>query len=238
MKLPNCMIDFKLVQSLIYMLSSMGMLALLIFSISLLHESILSDLSFCPPPPVAAVGKETCVSELHLLISKLSMLFGQETCVSELQSSISKLSMLFGQQQRFMLAHQLTSKILRDDRRLLPKLSFSSFSPKLNKFEHPDTTSFLIFTSTLLASSSDSHKYLILSHLNILNSSTAPIRSITPLHTSNVSPEIQLISNLAIDEAARTRLLNTPSPHSAISKTLSLGSASAETSINSGQLFI
>ncbi|KAJ0483821.1 hypothetical protein HanIR_Chr13g0668921 [Helianthus annuus] len=112
------------------------------------------------------------------------MLFGQETCVSELQFLISKLSMLFGQQQRSMLSHSLTSKILRDDRRLLPKLSFSCFSPKLTKFEHLYTFSFFIFTRTLLASSSDSHKYLISLHFSILTFSTAPIRSITPLHTS------------------------------------------------------
>ncbi|KAJ0483814.1 hypothetical protein HanIR_Chr13g0668831 [Helianthus annuus] len=161
MKLPNCMIDFKLVQPFIFMLSSMGMLALLAVSISFSQPRILSDLSFCPPPPV-----------------------GKETCVSELQFQISKRSMLCGQQQRSILSQLLTINILRDDRLLPPILSSSSFSPKLTKFEHPNTVNFFIFTRTLLASSSDSHKYLISLHFSILTSSTAPIRSITPLHTS------------------------------------------------------
>ncbi|KAJ0478946.1 hypothetical protein HanHA300_Chr13g0505461 [Helianthus annuus] len=127
--------------------------------------------------------------------------------------------MLFGQEQRSIL-------------------SSSSFSPKLTKFKQLDTTNFLIFTRTLLASSSDSHRYIISLHSSMLIFSTCPICSITPLQTSYVSPEIELIFNLVIDEAARTRLLNTPSPHLAIFKTLSEGSASAETSINSGQLFM
>ncbi|PWA64150.1 WD40 repeat-containing protein [Artemisia annua] len=45
------------------------------------------------------------------------------------------------------------------------------------------------------------------------NSSTALRSYITPLHTSLVSPEVDSISNLVTDGATRTRLLNTPSPH-------------------------
>ncbi|MFS7925650.1 hypothetical protein Hanom_Chr04g00287581 [Helianthus anomalus] len=101
-----------------------------------------------------------------------------------------------------MLLHKKTSNTLRDDRRLLPKLIISSFSPKLTRFEQSFTSNFFKFTRTLLASASDSHKYLISLHSSMLISSTAPMCSITPLHTSYVSPETELISSIVIDEAA------------------------------------
>ncbi|KAJ0860644.1 hypothetical protein HanRHA438_Chr13g0625881 [Helianthus annuus] len=135
------------------------------------------------------------------------------------------LSMLFGQHTCSILSHDVIYNFLRDDRRLLPILSSSSsFSPK--------------FTRTLLASASDSHRYLISSQSSMLSSSTAPKFSMTPLHTSSVSPKIDLIFNLVVDEAARTRLLSTLSPHPSIFNTLSEGNASSETSTKLGQFII
>ncbi|KAJ0717394.1 hypothetical protein HanPI659440_Chr13g0522971 [Helianthus annuus] len=111
--------------------------------------------------------------------------------------------MLFRQHTRSILSHDHISKILRDDRRLLPMLSSSSsFSPKLTKFLQSLTFNSFKFTRTLLASVFDSHKYLISSQCCMLSSSTAPRYSITPLHTSSVSPKIDLIFNLVVDEAA------------------------------------
>ncbi|KAJ0860667.1 hypothetical protein HanRHA438_Chr13g0626111 [Helianthus annuus] len=111
--------------------------------------------------------------------------------------------MLFGQHKRSILSQFCTFKILRDDRRLLPILSSSSsFSPKLTKILHPDTFSSFKFTRTLLASAFDSHRYLISSQFCMHSSSTAPKFTMTPLHTSSVSPKIDSISNLMVDEAA------------------------------------
>ncbi|MFS7925402.1 hypothetical protein Hanom_Chr04g00284481 [Helianthus anomalus] len=113
-----------------------------------------------------------------------------------------KLSMLFGQHKRSILSECIYS-ILRDDRRLLPMLSSSSsFSPKLTNFLHPTTFNFFKFTKTLLASASDSHRYLISSQSCMLSSSDAPKFSITPLHTSSVSPKIDPVSTSVVDEAA------------------------------------
>ncbi|KAJ0860689.1 hypothetical protein HanRHA438_Chr13g0626371 [Helianthus annuus] len=94
------------------------MLVLLIFSMCMSSPCIVSDLRFCPPPPVVvALGKETSLTEPHPSINKLSMLFGQHT--------------------RSILTHDCISNILRDDKRSLPVLSSSSsFSPKLTKFLH------------------------------------------------------------------------------------------------------
>ncbi|MFS7925643.1 hypothetical protein Hanom_Chr04g00287471 [Helianthus anomalus] len=58
------------------------------------------------------------------------------------------------------------------------------------------------FTRTLLASASDSHRYLIPSQFMIFTVSITPKFSITPLHTSSVSPKIDLIFNLVVDVAA------------------------------------
>ncbi|MFS7956942.1 hypothetical protein Hanom_Chr07g00660591 [Helianthus anomalus] len=92
------------------------MLVLLIISMCMSAPNIVSDLRFCPPPPVlVALGKLTCLVELQSLITKLSMLFGQHKCS--------------------ILSHDCISNFLRDDRRLIPMLSSSSsFSPKLTKF--------------------------------------------------------------------------------------------------------
>ncbi|KAJ0483731.1 hypothetical protein HanIR_Chr13g0667941 [Helianthus annuus] len=147
--------------------------------------------------------------------------------------------MLFGQHKRSILSHDFISNFLRDDRRLLPMLSSSSsFSPKLTIFLHLDTSNSFKFVRTLLASASDSHRYLISSQSCMLSSSTAPKFAITPLHTSSVSPKIDPISISVVDEAARTRLLSTLSQHLYILKTLSEGNASSETSIKLGQFFI
>ncbi|KAJ0483793.1 hypothetical protein HanIR_Chr13g0668601 [Helianthus annuus] len=114
-----------------------------------------------------------------------------------------KLSMLFGQHKRSILSQNSISNFLRGDKRSLPVLSSSSsFSPKLTKFLHPDTFNSFKFTRTLLASVFDSHRYLISLQCCMLSSSTAPRYSTTPLHTSSVSPKIDLIFNLVVDEAA------------------------------------
>ncbi|KAJ0860761.1 hypothetical protein HanRHA438_Chr13g0627131 [Helianthus annuus] len=111
--------------------------------------------------------------------------------------------MLFGQHTRSILSHKSITNFLRDDRRSLPVLSSSSsFSPKLTNFSHPDTSNSFKFTRTLLASASDSHRYLISSQFCMHSSSTAPKFTMTPLHTSSVSPKIDPISNLVVDEAA------------------------------------
>ncbi|KAJ0483782.1 hypothetical protein HanIR_Chr13g0668491 [Helianthus annuus] len=111
--------------------------------------------------------------------------------------------MLFGQHTHPILSHDCISNFLRDDRRLLPMLSSSSsFSPKLTNFLQYITFNSFKSTRTLLASASDSHRYLISSQSCMLSSSTAPRYSITPLHTSSVSPKIDLIFNLVVDEAA------------------------------------
>ncbi|KAJ0851486.1 hypothetical protein HanPSC8_Chr13g0592701 [Helianthus annuus] len=147
--------------------------------------------------------------------------------------------MLFGQHKRSILSHDCIYNILRDDRRLLPMLSSSSsFSPKLTKFLQSHTLNSFKFTRTLLTSASDPHRYLISSQLTIFIVSITPKFSITPLHTSSVSPKIDPISISVVDEAARTRLLSTLSQHSYILKTLSEGNASSETSIKLGHLFI
>ncbi|KAJ0851476.1 hypothetical protein HanPSC8_Chr13g0592601 [Helianthus annuus] len=111
--------------------------------------------------------------------------------------------MLFGQHTRSILSHDCISNFLRDGRRLLPMLSSSSsFSSKLTRFLHLYTFSSFKFTRTLLASASDSHRYLISSQYFMLSFSTAPKFSITPLHTSSVSPKIDPISISVVDEAA------------------------------------
>ncbi|KAM0009695.1 hypothetical protein Hdeb2414_s0086g00784221 [Helianthus debilis subsp. tardiflorus] len=111
--------------------------------------------------------------------------------------------MLFGQHKHSILSHDCIYKILRDDKRSLPVLSSSSsFSPKLTNFSHSYTHSSFKFTRTLLASASDSHRYLISSHFCMNSSSTATKFTMTPLHTSSVSPKIDLIFNLMVDEAA------------------------------------
>ncbi|KAJ0860745.1 hypothetical protein HanRHA438_Chr13g0626961 [Helianthus annuus] len=147
--------------------------------------------------------------------------------------------MLFGQHTRSILSQNSISNFLRGDKRSLPVLSSSSsFSPKLTNFLHPNTFNSFKFTRTLLASASDSHRYLISSQFCMHSSSTAPKFTMTPLHTSSVTPKIDSIFNLVFDEAARTRLLSTLSPHPSILKTLSEGNASSETSIKLGHLFI
>ncbi|MFS7925570.1 hypothetical protein Hanom_Chr04g00286621 [Helianthus anomalus] len=97
--------------------------------------------------------------------------------------------MLFGQHKRFMLLQEFTYKLLRENRVLLPKLSSSSFSSKLTKPEQSHNLNSFNLTRSSLASVSDSHKYFILLHLQILNSSTSLRYPITPLHTSFVSPD-------------------------------------------------
>ncbi|MFS7925324.1 hypothetical protein Hanom_Chr04g00283471 [Helianthus anomalus] len=112
------------------------MSVVLLISVCLLQRDKSRDLSFCPP-----------------------VFVGKETRVTERQEPIHKLSMLSGQQQRSMFLQCQTSKILRDDKRLLTKLSSAfSFSPKLIKSEQLYTYNSFRFTRTLLASASDSHK--------------------------------------------------------------------------------
>ncbi|MFS7925361.1 hypothetical protein Hanom_Chr04g00283931 [Helianthus anomalus] len=147
--------------------------------------------------------------------------------------------MLFGQHTRSILSHECIFNILRDDRRLFPMLSSSSsFSPKLTNFLQYITFNSFKFVRTLLASASDSHRYLISSQCCIRSCSTAPKFSITSLHTSSVSPKIVPISSLVVDEAALTRLLNILSQHPSIFKTLSEGNALSETSIKLGHFVI
>ncbi|MFS7926348.1 hypothetical protein Hanom_Chr04g00296021 [Helianthus anomalus] len=67
------------------------------------------------------------------------------------------------------------------------------------------------------------------------NSSTAPRDSITPPHTTSLSPEISLISNLVTADATSTRLLNTPLSQLYNFRTFNEGSASSVTSTKLGQ---
>ncbi|KAJ0860758.1 hypothetical protein HanRHA438_Chr13g0627101 [Helianthus annuus] len=111
--------------------------------------------------------------------------------------------MLFGQHKRSILSHESIYNILRDDKRSLPVLSSSSsFSPKLTKFLQHHTFNSFKFTRTLLAFASDSHRYLISSQYCMHSSSTAQKFTMTDLHTSSVSPKIDLISSLVVDEVA------------------------------------
>ncbi|MFS7926265.1 hypothetical protein Hanom_Chr04g00295071 [Helianthus anomalus] len=114
----------------------------------------------------------------------------------------------------------------------------SSFSPKLTKLSHSNTSNFLSFTRILLASASDFTRYLISLQFLMLNSSTAPRDSITPPHTTSLSPEIRSISNLVTSEATSTRLLNIPLSHLSKFRTFNEGSASSVTSTKLGQPFI
>ncbi|KAJ0717047.1 hypothetical protein HanPI659440_Chr13g0519261 [Helianthus annuus] len=219
------MIDFRFGHTLIYTYSSMGMLLLLLlfifcpphshsFSNSFLQLPILSLLSFSCPP------------------------FGKDTTVIELQSHTLNSSMPSGQLQRSIFLQRDTSNILRDVRRLLLQLSSSSFSPILTKLSHSDTTNFLSFTRILVASASDFTTYLTSSHPSIFNSSTAPRDSITPPHTTSLSPEIPSISNLVTADATSTRLLNTPLSHPLMLRSFNEGSASSVTSTKLGQRYI
>ncbi|MFS7926230.1 hypothetical protein Hanom_Chr04g00294611 [Helianthus anomalus] len=218
------MIDFRFGQSIIHTSSSMGMLLLLLFFVfcppnsfsnRFLQFHILSDLSFSRPP------------------------FGKDTTLIELQSHTSNSSMPSGQLQRSILLQLLTFNILRDVGRLLLLLSStSSFSPILTKLSQRPIANFLSFTRILVASASDFTRYLISLHFHILNSSTPPRHSITPLHTTSLSPEIPLISNLVTAEATSTRLLNTPLSQLTNSRSFNEGSASRVASTKLGQSFI
>ncbi|KAJ0478527.1 hypothetical protein HanHA300_Chr13g0501041 [Helianthus annuus] len=143
-----------------------------------------------------------------------------------------------GQLQRSIFLQLYTFKILRDDRMLLLQLSSSSFSPKLTKLSHSNTSSFLSVTRILLASASDFTRYLISLQFLMLNSSTAPRDSVTPPHTTSLSPEIRSISNLVTPEATSTRLLNIPLSHLSKFRTFNEGSASSVASTKLGQPFI
>ncbi|MFS7926353.1 hypothetical protein Hanom_Chr04g00296071 [Helianthus anomalus] len=72
----------------------------------------------------------------------------------------------------------------------------------------------------------------------IFNSSTPPRDSITPPHTTSLSPEISHILNLVTAEATSTRLLNTPLSHLYNSRSFNEGSPSSVTSTKLGQQFI
>ncbi|KAF5775379.1 hypothetical protein HanXRQr2_Chr13g0611411 [Helianthus annuus] len=138
-----------------------------------------------------------------------------------------------GQLQYSIFLHSYTPNILRDVRRLLLQLSpSSSFSPILTKLSQYNTTSFLSVTRILLASASDFTTYLTSSHPSIFNSSTAPRYSITPPHTSSLSPEIYDIYNLVTADATSTRLLNTPLSHLTMLSSFNEGGASSVTSTN------
>ncbi|KAJ0860339.1 hypothetical protein HanRHA438_Chr13g0622561 [Helianthus annuus] len=218
------MIDFRLGQLFIVTCSSIGMLLLLLFifcpphshsfSNRFLQPHILTNLSFSCPP------------------------FGNETTLIELQPSTLNSSMPSGQLQRSIFLQLYTSNILRDVRRLLLQLSSSSFSPKLTKLPQPYTPNLLSFTRILLAAASDFTRYLISLQIRMLNSSTAPRYSITPPHTSSLSPEIPFISNLVTAEATSTRLLNTPLSQYFNTRSFNEGSASSVTSTKLGQSFI
>ncbi|KAJ0483282.1 hypothetical protein HanIR_Chr13g0663141 [Helianthus annuus] len=221
------MIDFRFGQLYIVTCSSMGMLLLLLllfifcpphshsFSNSFLQFPILSDLSFSCPP------------------------FGNDTTVIELQYSTVNSSMPSGQLQQFIFLQKDTSNVFRDVRMLLLQLSSSScFSPILTKLAQCHTSSFLSVTRMLLAAASDFTRYLISLQTRMLNFSTAPRYSITPPHTSSLSPEISVISNLVTADATSTRLLNTTLSHLFILRSFIEGSAPNVTSTKLGQFFI
>ncbi|KAJ0716983.1 hypothetical protein HanPI659440_Chr13g0518591 [Helianthus annuus] len=173
---------------------------------------------FCPPHSLS-----NSFLQFHI-VSDLSFScppFGKETTVIELQSTTVNSSMPSGQLQRSIFLQSYTFNILRDVRMLLLQLS-SSFSD-------------LSFTRFLLASASDFTRYLISLHNSILNSSTAPRHSITPPHTTSLSPEISLIYNLVTADATSTRLLNTPLSHLLMLRSFNEGSASSVTSTKLGQ---
>ncbi|MFS7926212.1 hypothetical protein Hanom_Chr04g00294381 [Helianthus anomalus] len=176
------------------------------FSNKFLQFHIVSDLSFSCPP------------------------FGNQTTVIELQSETVNFSTPSRQLQRSIFLHRYTFKILRDVRRLLLQLASSSFSPILSKLSQETTSNFLSFTRILHASASDFTRYLISLHSHIFNSSTAPRYSITPLHTTSLSPEIPFISNLVTADATSTSLLSTPLSHLLILRSFNEGSASSVTS--------
>ncbi|MFS7926028.1 hypothetical protein Hanom_Chr04g00292141 [Helianthus anomalus] len=146
------------------------------FSNGLSEESISSDLNFCSP----VVGNEADVMEVQLPMTKISVLFGHLQC-----SILSQSSMI---------------NDLRAVMRSRPQSS-SSFSPSLTIFRHSSTLNFLNFLRALLAFASDSHKYLISLHLIINKTSTPPRYSITPLHATSLSRNIDSIFNSLIDEA-------------------------------------
>ncbi|MFS7926242.1 hypothetical protein Hanom_Chr04g00294761 [Helianthus anomalus] len=77
--------------------------------------------------------------------------------------------------------------------------------------------------------------YLISLHADIFNSSTAPRYSVTPPHTTSLSPDISHIINLVTAEATSTRLLNRPLSHVINVRTFNEGSASSVTSTKLGQ---
>ncbi|KAJ0860250.1 hypothetical protein HanRHA438_Chr13g0621631 [Helianthus annuus] len=144
-----------------------------------------------------------------------------------------------GQLQRSIFLHSFTSNIVRDVRRLLLQLSSSSsFSPILTKLSQPYTPNVLSFTRILLASASDFNRYLISLQFDIINSSTPTRDSITPPHTTSLSPEICHIINLVTAEATSTRLLNTPLSHLLMLRSFNKGIASSVTSTKLGQPFI
>ncbi|KAJ0716990.1 hypothetical protein HanRHA438_Chr13g0621311 [Helianthus annuus] len=113
--------------------------------------------------------------------------------------------------------------------------SSSSFSPILTKLSHFFTSNVLSFTRILLASASDFTTYLISLHHLILKSSTPPRDSITPPHTTSLSPEIPIILNLVTAEATSTRLLNTPLSQLLMLRSFNEGSASIVASTKLGQ---
>ncbi|KAJ0860301.1 hypothetical protein HanRHA438_Chr13g0622181 [Helianthus annuus] len=192
---------------------------------------------FCPPHSHSFSNR---FLQFHIL-SLLSFScppFGNETTLIELQLETSNSSMPSGQLQRSIFLHSFTSNILRDVRRLLLQLSSSSFSPILTKLSQLITTNVLSFTRILLASASNFTRYLISLQLTMLNSSTAPRYSITPLHTTSLSPEIPFISNLVTAEATSTNLLNTPLSHLLMLRSFNEGIASSVTSTKLGQPFI
>ncbi|KAJ0717177.1 hypothetical protein HanPI659440_Chr13g0520661 [Helianthus annuus] len=101
------------------------------------------------------------------------------------------------------MLHTLTIfylNVLRVVMRLRPQSS-SSFSPSLTKFSHLIKRNSLNFVRALLAFASDSHKYLISLHLLMDKTSTPPRYSITRLHTTSLSPNIDSILNSLTDEA-------------------------------------
>ncbi|MFS7927605.1 hypothetical protein Hanom_Chr04g00311091 [Helianthus anomalus] len=109
---------------------------------------------------------------------------------------------------------------------------------KRSKLSHLYISNVLNFTRTLLATASDSHKYLISLHVHIFNSSTAPRYFIKPLQTTSLSPVIDSIFNLVTADAISITLLIRPPSHLAISTTFNEGSASSVTSTKFGQLYI
>ncbi|KAJ0482864.1 hypothetical protein HanIR_Chr13g0658641 [Helianthus annuus] len=109
---------------------------------------------------------------------------------------------------------------------------------KRSNLSHSYTSNLLNFTRTLLATASDSHKYLISLHILIFNSSTAPRYFITPLQTTSLSPVIDSIFNLVTAEAISISLLNRPLSHLVIFRTFTEGSVSSVTSTKLGQSHI